>query len=385
MENPNRRDSLKTATGHDGRTAQRRYAYKEDWDETRQRLEAWWRGEFFGRCALALYAPKKNPPDLPPPPPPTTPKEIGFDFLDPSPERFEYRLSRNYYGGEALPRWIGSAAARSCLPAILGCPTDPVNPTRLWTPILTDPDRVGGENLELDPDSAGYRVAMAALKRAVRTAQGKAFVAIGPIGGSGDTLAGMRGTERLLLDCVERPEQIYAAEKRINAIWMDYYERCYAVTKEANDGGATNWLGVWAPGRYSPLINDFSFNVGPETFRDLFLPFIRKQTEFLDYSLYHLDGVDAFRHVDALLELPRLGAIQVIPGPKTPGALHFVSMLRKIQDSGKRVFIDLMPDEVEPALKHLSARLLYIRVLQTTEDEARQLERNAETWSVNRS
>jgi hypothetical protein len=34
--------------------------------------------------------------------------------------------------------------------------------------------------------------------------------------------------------------------------------------------------------------NDFSYNIGPGMFRDIFLPIIRRQTEFLDHSVYHV-------------------------------------------------------------------------------------------------
>ena len=65
-------------------------AYKEDWEETKQRFLSWWNHDYSGRCCLAVCTPKKNPPDFPPPPNPARPSKSGST-------------------------WTGSAAARSPL------------------------------------------------------------------------------------------------------------------------------------------------------------------------------------------------------------------------------------------------------------------------------
>jgi len=119
-------------------------------------------------------------------------------------------------------------------------------------------------------------------------------------------------------------------------------------------------------------------------FRDIFLPEMRRQTEFFDYSLYHVDGVDAFRHVDALCELPRLQAIQILPGAGKPSPLHYMDTLKKVQKAGKNLYIDIAPDEVEKALAVLSARGLFIQTETETEDDARDVLKKAEQWSVDR-
>jgi len=119
-------------------------------------------------------------------------------------------------------------------------------------------------------------------------------------------------------------------------------------------------------------------------FRDLFLPAIERQIGFLDYSIYHVDGVEAFRHVDVLCGLPQLQAIQILPGAGKPSPLYYMEVLKKVQNAGKNLHISISPEEVKPALDQLSARGLYISTWCGTESEARQLLANAERWSVDR-
>ena len=42
--------------------------YKPDWENTKERYKMWWAHEYFGRCALAVTAPRNNPLPMPPPP-----------------------------------------------------------------------------------------------------------------------------------------------------------------------------------------------------------------------------------------------------------------------------------------------------------------------------
>ena len=119
-------------------------------------------------------------------------------------------------------------------------------------------------------------------------------------------------------------------------------------------------------------------------FRDLFLPVLRRQTEFLDHTVYHVDGVNAFRHVAVLCELPRLQAIQILPGAGQPSPLHYMDTLKQVQVAGKNLHITIAADEVEPALAQLSARGLFIQTSTRTEHEARALLANAEQWSRDR-
>ncbi len=58
--------------------------------------------------------------------------------------------------------------------------------------------------------------------------------------------------------------------------------------------------------------------------------------------------------------------------------------LKKVQAAGKNLHISIAADEVEKALAELSARGLFIQTGTATEDEARDLLKMAERWSVDR-
>ncbi len=355
--------------------------YKPDWEETKIRYKQWWAHEYFGRCALAVTAPKKNPPDLPEPPPEKSIEQQWYD-LDWISARQEYNKSRMFYGGEALPVWNGGYPGHKCIATFLGCPTSLDWDTGWHDPILLGED-IEFQSLSINKADRNYRFMLDLLRRGVKEARGKCLVSIGAFGGSGDTLAALRSTERLLFDCVERPDQVRAADDFLMDMWCKHYDNLYEIIHEA-DEGSTCWFDLWSPGKFYAAQNDFAYNIGPQMYRELFLPVIEKQSRFLTHCVYHVDGVNNFVHVDALLELPRVQAYQILPGAGKPNALAYMDVLKKVQKAGRNLWISLPIGDVRTALETLSARGLYIQTTAKSEDEAKELLENAERWSVDR-
>ncbi|HOL49161.1 MAG TPA: hypothetical protein PK165_01565 [bacterium] len=356
--------------------------YKPDWHETKENYRKWWAHEYFGRCAIAVYAPKKNAPDIPAPPEPESIHQKWYD-LDYISQVNYYNLSRTFFGAEALPIWNGGYPGHTAIPTFLGCEVHLDMRTGWWEPILKQED-LTFEHLEIDENHPDYRFSIELLKRAIVEAQGKCLVSIGAFGGCGDTLAALRGTERLLFDCIERPERVREAELYLTEMWCRHYEKLYNIIKKV-DEGSTCWFPLWAPGKFYASQNDFAYNISPSMFREVFLPAIKKQVEFLDYTIYHVDGIGNFNHIDALLELPELQAIQILPGAGKPSPLHFIGILKKVQKEGKNLHIAIPAGEVKTALEHLSARGLFISTSCETEDEALRLIENTYRWSEDRS
>jgi hypothetical protein len=112
----------------------------------------------------------------------------------------------------------------------------------------------------------------------------------------------------------------------------------YRITTKRG-AGLFHWLRMWSNKPYLPPACDFNFMIGPEEFQKICLPDIARQAATAGRAVFHLDGPGAARHIDALLELPELDAIQFTPGEGTPSALAWVEMFRKIQSRGKSVLI----------------------------------------------
>ena len=353
--------------------------YKPDWEETKGRYLAWWAGEALDRCAISVTAPVNEIPEGPVPVRPDTPYERWTD-LDYLSACNEYGMSRTFCGGEAFPIWTLGYPGHTSIPTFLGCALDLDFDTGWWNPVVTGESLEQVLNLRIDPENEWWKFTFKALERAVKESECCCIPSIGAFGGCGDTLAALRGTDRLLLDVIDRPDEVYAAEQYLMDMWFEVYDTFYNIIHEVS-GGSTCWFDLWSPGKFYAAQNDFAYMISPKLFSSIFLPAIERQTRFLDNCVYHVDGIGNFLHVPALCELSNLQALQILPGAGKPSPLHYMDTLKYVQNAGKNLHISIPAVEVETALTELSSKGLFIQTWCGSETEARELLKNAYKWS----
>jgi hypothetical protein len=356
-------------------------AYKPDWEETKQRLLAWWEHELIDRCVIGVTAPKAGVPAEEPPPLPERMDDrwLHHPYLHAA---NEYRMRHTFYGGEAFPCWNAGYPGWDFIPCYLGANVTLKEETG-WVDsliedgVLTDHDY---RDLVIRPDNHWWQTAQDMLRFAADEAKGKSLPGILAFGGCGDTLAAIRGSNQLLYDLIDCPGYVREFDQYLMRQWIEVYEIFYGII-HAGCEGSTCWFNLWSPGKFYPAHNDFSYMISPRMFRDIFLPSIELQTNYLDHSIYHVDGICAYIHVDALCELPRLQGLQILPGAGKPSPLYYLDVLKKVQAAGKNLHITIPAHEVETAMELLSSRGLYIDTWCESEEQARALLKCVAKWT----
>ena len=204
---------------------------------------------------------------------------------------------------------------------------------------------------------------------------GMMYASVSDLGGTMDIIASLRGTNDLLFDLYDYPEEINALRKTVQAAWKQAYT-ILADRILARVDGTTSWMPVWCRDRYSPLQCDFSAMISPDMFEEFILPDLIEMTEFLDKSIYHMDGIDEIPHLDHLLSIPRLNAIQwtSVAGHEDVADPCWFEMYDKIQAAGKGLVLFVgNNDLLEPLLKHLSPKGVFLSVGAKDEYEAKQI------------
>ena len=177
-----------------------------------------------------------------------------------------------------------------------------------------------------------------------------------------DVLASLRDAQTLMMDLVLRPEWVKEKIAEINAAFFAVYDRIYDIVKFP-DGSSVFWaFGVWSPGKGAKVQCDACPMISPAHFREIVVPALTAQCEWLEHSVYHLDGPQAILHLDALLEIEALDAIEWTPGDGHPGgaAPCWHEMYRRILAAGKSlqvVQIDL--DEIGPFIDAIGNQGIY--------------------------
>ena len=93
---------------------------------------------------------------------------------------------------------------------------------------------------------------------------------------------------------------------------------------------------------------DFSAMISTKQFEEFCLPSIVNEVKGITHNIFHLDGKGVARHVDKILEMKEICAIQWVQGMgKDAPILQWVPLLKKIQAAGKSMVIDIQLSELE--------------------------------------
>ena len=212
-------------------------------------------------------------------------------------------------------------------------------------------------------------------------APGRYYVGVPDLNAPTEIVALLRDTQRMLVDMLERPEIVKECIDEVNLAWLRYWQASIGVIHQWV-GDYIFWMGIPSDRPAIDLQSDFSCMISPHMFNKYFLPSIEQQTQWVERTIYHLDGPNAIRHLDALLSLPRLTGIQWVPGDGAPPMSKWIRLLRRIQAGGKRLVLNCAVWEVETLLAELEPAGLLLSTWCATEEEARDLLKHVPRWTT---
>ena len=240
--------------------------------------------------------------------------------------------------------------------------------------IWIHPDPHYTDDIVFEPNHPNYQLHKQLLQACKRKAQGHYYVGMPDLMEGLDVLAAIKGTDKVLLDTVMQPEVLEHQMQQINDIYFHVFNELYDIIREG-DEMAFCYFSSWAPSKMSKLQSDISTMISVDDYRRFVQPFIREQCQKIDYTLYHLDGVGAMHHLDALLEIKELNAVQWTPGVGEPqgGSSKWYDLYRKILAGGKSVMACWVTlDELRPLLDSIGGDGVHIEMDFHNEHEVEQ-------------
>jgi len=292
-------------------------------------------------------------------------------------------LSSIYYGGDAFPSFFVDMGPGS-IAAYLGCQTEFRDET-IWfgPPILDDYRSI--DSIKLVEDNEFWKVTQELTKSVSDQSKGKYFTAATNLIFGLDIIASLRGGQKLLFDLIECPEEIKKLNDKISDVFIECLFRLFDLVKD-NQDFFSGWIPVYSQGCNHPLQCDYSAMISPKMFEEFVVPDLIKVARKLDKSIYHLDGPDAVRHLDILLDIPEIDAIQWLPGDGAPPAVKWIPMLKKIQKKGMPLIIYAdNPKEVEELMIELEPEGLLISVAVDSEKQAKDIVNNVEKLTARKA
>ena len=281
-------------------------------------------------------------------------KDMDDKYQDPQRivDRYRYFCQTHAFLGESFPNLnidFGPGSLASYLGSEIGFKEDTV-----WFNKCLD-GWDGVPKLTFDPENKWFKKHLQLAKDCQALAGDDFYVDMPDLMENIDVLASLRGAQDILFDLLDEPEMIGERIQEVTDIYYEYYDRFYDVIKDEEGGNAYTVFQIWGPGRTVKLQCDFSAMMSPEDFRKYIQPSLRSQSENVDHVLYHLDGPAAIKHMDALMEIEGIDALQWTSGDAGPdGTLPDWDVIYdKAIAAGKSIWVKVYSGEFEDWIRNV--------------------------------
>ena len=355
--------------------------WKQNLEETKKRYISWWNHKGIVLNMWEHFQEGVTPhADIPEPKPY---RDLNQRWFDPEwrAEYLNWYVAHSSLMADMLPV-ANTQLGPGSLAAILGGVFEGGEDT-IWI----HPDPHYTDDIKFDPNHPNYLLHKDLLRACKKKAQGHYYVGMPDLMEGLDVLAAIKGTDKVLLDTVMQPEVLEHQMQQINDFYFQVFDELYDIIREG-DEMAFCYFSSWAPGKMSKLQSDISTMISVDDYRRFVQPFIREQCQKIDYTLYHLDGVGAMHHLDALLEIKELNAIQWTPGVGEPqgGSPKWYDLYKKILAGGKSIMACWVTlDELRPLLDNIGGDGVHLEMDFHNEREVEQAMRIVDEYEHSRN
>jgi hypothetical protein len=278
-------------------------------------------------------------------------------------ERFLLQVRGKHYHGETFPIYWPNLGP-NVFAAFYGCPLEFSDVTSWAEPIVPDYARP----VALDWQNEHLKKLESLTSAALQACPGQFIVGYTDLHSGLDWLAALRGSEALCLDLLEDPVHVKTLTVRVTADFLKVYDHFADILRAAGQPSVT-WMGIPAFGRMHIPSCDFATLISPRQFREFALPALVEEVQHMTHNIFHVDGKGVARHLDAILAMPEVQAIQWVQGVGDDlPIMQWVPLIRRIQAASKSVVVDLARNELEDFIDAVRPEGILLCV--ASEDEA---------------
>jgi hypothetical protein len=344
------------------------FGWKQNWTESRQHFIDWWNHKGLVVSTWGAHCKARTPHAVVPAEASRNTRDVPQHELPRFHcENVEWRAETAWrhfaqmdYGLDIVPI-AGSCIGPGSLALALGCEPG-FSPETVWfDPAWKDiADARDIPPIRFNPDARWWKIHEAQIRAHNRLANGAYLTSIPDLVENVDILSALRDPQTLMVDMLENPGWVEASVMDINRAWFEAFDRLHALAKGPDGGNAWCAFNIWGPGKTAKVQCDAC-------------------------SMYHLDGTQCVRHLDALLSIGALDAIQWTPqeGPGREPTWHerWHPLYKRVLDAGKSVQILGVPvEKMDYVLNAVGARGVFLGIACGGAAEMGRAARIADRW-----
>ena len=347
--------------------------YQQDHNLLKNRWLSFWNRENHDRPLISVTAPRDGAVYDKDPFPGTRERWFNTELVV---ERTRRGIENTFYGGEAIPYTYPNLGP-DVLGAICGCDLEFGEHTSWAIHNVTDWESL--PPIVFDSDNKWFVKIQELTRALLEDSGGDYLIGVADYHPGIDTLVSLRGPETLCMDLYDAPEQINPRVKQVFEVFKSVFEAQSDMIATKQEG-ATSWMAVWHPeANWYVTSSDFSALVSEDHFEEFVLPGLNYELDYLPASIYHLDGPGSLKHLDRLLQLPKLNGIQWVQGAGSAPSRDWIPVYKKIQAAGKLIEVNCEPDDIAPLCEALDPEGVHLNTYASSESEARDLIKLAES------
>ncbi len=306
------------------------FSLKPDFDQCKKRYDAFWNQKIIDRPPISITIPVENPVKLPwKQYQNNRDRWLDVDFRA---EEMSLNLKNQQYMADALPVAFPNMGPE-IFSAWCGCEYE-FGDCTTWSQPCIDDWEEESEKAVLNMEHPLFKATEKYTRRLLEYGKGNFIVGLTDFHPGGDHLAALRDPANLAIDLLENDGFVKAKLKSSQKEFFKAYDYFYNILKNENMP-ITSWLPLIHDNRYYIPSNDFSCMISSKMFEEFFLEGIINECRFYERSIYHLDGPGALRHLDMILDIKELDAVQWAEGAGNEGYEKWIHIYQIIQKAGK--------------------------------------------------
>jgi len=350
-----------------------------DFDMAMQRLDAWFESEILDRPPVRFVAhnaflelAQADMADM-------TAAERQTRWFDAEyqVDLFEKSIAGQHFNGETFPIYWPNLGPDTYA-AFYGAKMEFGEVTSWSEPLIEDWSQV--DSLRFDPSNIYFQSIDVLTQHALERCSGQYLVGYTDLHPGLDCCAAWRDPQQLCFDMIDSPDEVHRLTEKSIADFETIYNHYDDILKE-NGQLSVSWMGIPSFGRTHIPSCDFSTMISQDFFVDFGLPLLQREVKTMTHNVFHMDGRGVARHLDTILSVPEVHAIQWVQGVGDDlPIMQWVPLIKEIQ-ARKPVIVDLSKNELDDFMEVMEPKNIFLWIATENEEEEHALLKRISQWT----
>lgn len=259
-------------------------------------------------------------------------------------ELFEHRLKHSVFNAETFPVFWPNLGPE-VYTAFHGSELEYMEVTSYSVPFIKTPQDI--HRIRFDRNNQYFKKIEEMTLLALQKCQGRFLVGYTDLHPGMDCVAAWIDPQQLCIEMLINPDMVKQLINLANQHFQEVFDYFDDLLK-ANNQPSVTWMAIPSYEKMHIPSSDFSAMISTDLYLEFVHPITVREVKTMTHNIYHLDGKGVARHIDHILDIKEINAIQWVQGMgiDTP-IMQWVPLIRKIQAAGKSLVLDIQLNELE--------------------------------------